>query len=109
MRTAAVRVAPALGSIVSRTVPLPLPLAPALTWTQDASDAVVHGQPVSVDTVSVMLPPEAATDVLDGETVNVHGAACCDTATCEPLTLMAALRGVGWPFASTRYETVAAP
>lgn len=61
-------------SIVNRTVPLPLPLVPAVMWTHGSPVAAVHAQPVNVDTDTVRLPPAAVTAAFRGDTEKVQGA-----------------------------------
>ena len=76
------------------TVPLPLPLAPVVILNHvDVSDAV-HVQPLVVVTEMLALPPAAATDGADGDTVNVHGAAFWLTVTVWPATVIVADRDV---------------
>jgi hypothetical protein len=93
---------PWFASTANRTDPFPLPASPAVTWTHVSSVDAVHVQPVSVDTVSVMVPPAAETAALVGKTANLQGAASCDTGTCDPLMSIAARRETGCAFASTR-------
>jgi hypothetical protein len=86
-----------------------LPVPPAVTWTHGSPIDAVHVQPVSVEMVSVTMPPSAGTAAFVGETLNLHGAASCDTATCDPLMSIAARRETGCAFASTRYTSVPLP
>jgi hypothetical protein len=69
-----VRLSPRFLSIVSWTVPLPVPDSPLVSEIQDAPLDAVH---VHVDrdavTVTTTRPPEASTVWLSGEIENVHG------------------------------------
>lgn len=61
---------PVFAEAAKVTVPLPLPLAPALTLNQDvALLTAVHVQPAAAVTLADPLPPNAATEPLCGETV----------------------------------------
>jgi hypothetical protein len=55
---------------------LPLPLAPLVTVSQLALLAAVHAQPAAVVTVTLALPPEAATELLVGETEKLQAPFC---------------------------------
>jgi len=62
-------VSAALAATEIVTVPLPEPLAPAVTVIQDALETAVQAHPVVVVTVRLALPPPAAVDTEVGETV----------------------------------------
>jgi hypothetical protein len=53
-------------STLYETVPLPLPEAPEVTWSQLESLVEVHGHPGSVVTPKLPLPPPCPTLALDG-------------------------------------------
>ena len=95
--------------IDSATEPGAFALAPLVTRIHGVWLAAVHAQPVSVSTLSVTAPPDADTVEIGGVTVKRHGAASCETLTCEPLTSSVPLRDAGTPFGSTRYATVPLP
>ena len=61
------------------TVPLPVPLDPAVTVTQLAPLAAVHAQPVIVVTGTLPVPPAAPTACVVGEMLNVQLAPGCVT------------------------------
>jgi hypothetical protein len=61
------------------TVPLPVPLDPAVTVTQLAPLVAVHAQPVMVVTATLPVPPAATTACVDGEMLNVQLAPGCVT------------------------------
>jgi hypothetical protein len=57
------------------TVPLPVPLAPLVIVSHEDDSVAVHEQPAVVVTVTVAVPPPAAShDGVNGDTVYVHGA-----------------------------------
>jgi hypothetical protein len=65
-----------LAAALKLTVPLPLPVAPAVTVNQPVSLlAAVHVQPVGDETDVDPVPPPATTDCDVGVSENVHGAA----------------------------------
>jgi hypothetical protein len=87
MVSVAVRAAPALAATVMFTVPVPAPLA-GLTVTQAAPLVAVHPQEAPLDdTVTALVPPEAAAlnEVADSE--EVHDSAACVTASVWPSTV----------------------
>jgi hypothetical protein len=64
------------------TVPLPEPLVALVMVSHVADSVAVQVQPVDVVTVTLALPPPAASEAgLSGATVNAHGAASCVTVT----------------------------
>jgi hypothetical protein len=65
---------PVFAVVLYVTVPLPVPLAPAVTVIQVALLVAVHVQPVCVVTLTVELPPAAGSASVVGATVNVQGA-----------------------------------
>jgi hypothetical protein len=65
-----------LAATVYDTVPLPDPLAPPVIVSHVDASLAVHVHPLDVVTVTLALPPLAASDEgVSGATVNVHGAA----------------------------------
>ena len=56
------------------TVPLPAPLAPAVTVIQETLLTPVHAHPVPAVTVTVPVAPAAAADIDVGVIVGAHGA-----------------------------------
>ena len=97
-----VRALPPFASTDRRIALGPLPVAPAARCTHASLTVAVHEQPASVSTLSVTVPPLAETVEFSGETVNLHGAASCDTAIWVPFTSRVARREAGCAFASTR-------
>jgi hypothetical protein len=87
--------------------PLPVPLAGDAV-TQLAPDVAVHPHPVVVVTVTLAVPPPAATDALVGDTVKAHVPACV-TVTARPATVTVAVRAVVAVLAATVSCTVPLP
>jgi hypothetical protein len=71
------------------TLPLPLPLAPAVIVSHDAFDVAVHAQPVREVTATELFVDEvAATFALVGEAEYVHATAACVTVkVCVPMVM----------------------
>lgn len=63
-----------LDAAVNPTLPEPLPVAPLVIVTHDAPLVALHVHPAVVVTETVPLPPFAASDMLVGEIVKLHGA-----------------------------------
>ena len=76
---------------VTVTEPSPDPLAGDAV-AQAAPEDAVHAQPGCAVTVTLALPPPAATDTVAGDTVYTHGAAAWFTVTVWPATVNVALR-----------------
>ena len=76
-----------LMAAANATVPLPLPLAPLVTVSQDVLLlTAVHAHPDAAITLVEPVPPTARTDWLTGETEYVHGAPACVTLNvCPPI------------------------
>ncbi len=92
------------------TVPLPLPLAPLVTVSQDVLLlTAVHEHPVSVVTDVEPVPPPATTDWLAGEIAYVHGVPACVTVNVWPATVSVPLRGVVLGLAAALNATVPFP
>ena len=66
------------------TVPLPVPLAPALTVIQDAFDVATHPQLEAAITLTLAAPPVLPRDVDVPLSEYVHGAADCWTVNVCP-------------------------
>jgi hypothetical protein len=64
---------------VKATVPLPVPLDPAVTVTQLAPPVTVHAQPARVVTATLPVPPVPANACVDGEMLNPQLAPGCVT------------------------------
>jgi hypothetical protein len=64
-----------LDAAVNPTLPEPLPVAPLVIVTHEAPLAALQLHPAIAVTVTVPLPPLAASEVLVGEIVNAQGAA----------------------------------
>jgi hypothetical protein len=94
---------------VKLTVPVPLPLAPAVTVIHAALLTAVHAQPVVVVTLVLPVPPGATAFSEVGETVNTHGAASCVTVTVWPATVSVPVRELVDVFAATLKLTVPLP
>ena len=79
---------------------MPLPLLPLVILSQEADSEAVHAQPFGVVTVTLALPPLAASaGGLVGEAVRVHGAASWVTVIDCPATVSVVLRGLAVVFA----------
>jgi hypothetical protein len=77
-----------------------LPLLPLLILSQVTDSDAVHAQPLVVATVTVALPPPAASaGGFMGETAKLHGEAFCVTVREYPATVSVALRGLVVVFA----------
>ena len=90
-RSAALRVAPVLGSTRRRTLPLPVPLV-LVSATQPASTLACQPQPVGVETAMVSVPPSAPIVGVTGETSNRQAAGRCWTGIFWSLTAMSPCR-----------------
>jgi hypothetical protein len=91
------------------TVPLPVPLDPAVTVTQLASLVAVHAQPVIVVTATLPVPPAAAKACVDGEMLNAQLAPACVTVKLWPEIVNVALRAAEVVFAAALKVTVPLP
>ena len=91
------------------TVPVPVPLAPAVTLSQLALLVADQLHPAVVVTVVVPLAPAAATDGLRGATLKPHAAPACVTVNVEPAIVIVPVRGVVAALAGTLKPTVPAP
>ena len=83
------------------TVPLPLPLLPALIEIQDALLLAVQAQPVVAVTVTVPLPPAAVAFAEGEEIVGIHGVPAWVTAKVAPAIVSVPLRDAVVVFAAT--------
>jgi hypothetical protein len=68
------RFLPVFLATVNRTVPLPVPLAPAVMVIHDSLDVAVHMQALPVDTVMVLDSPLPSTFISSGEIEYAHPA-----------------------------------
>ena len=110
------RLAPVFAATDSATLPLPVPLAPAVIEIHVAFVVAVHAQPDPAVTVSgVAVPPDAAIDCAPGATANVQPGgggvvpvATCDTTIAAPATCTTAVRAAPL-FAPIDRITVALP
>jgi hypothetical protein len=84
-----VRATPVLAAADTVTLPLPVPLAPAVIVSHDALEVAVHAHDeADAVTATAAVPPSAAMVALDGEIVKLHGAgAACVTVTVRPATV----------------------
>ena len=73
-----------LAAMLYATVPLPLPLAPLVMDTHDASSTAVQAHPVGIETAMLPVADAAATDTPVGEMVAVHGMPACVTEKAWP-------------------------
>ena len=76
------------------TVPLPDPLAPAVTVIHPVPLTAVQPQPVPLLTVTEPVPLAAATDALPGEMVYTQAAAAWETVKVCPAIVILPLRVV---------------
>src|SRR4051794_30645245 len=94
---------------VKLTVPLPVPLAPAVIVTQPALLADVHEQPAVVVTATLPEPPAAAKFCDAGERLNAQLAAASVTVKVWPATVNVADRAAVVVFAAAVNVTVPPP
>ena len=81
-------------AICNVTVPLWVPPLPAVTVTQFSEFWTVHEHPELVSTLTVAVPPSFEMLIPAGVTLNVHGAAPCETVTVRPAIVSVPVRGV---------------
>ena len=98
-----------LGGMVRRTVAAPLPVTGVANEIQLAFVAMVHEQPLIVDTATSRVPPLASMERLSGPSSNRQGAACCETRTRLSLTTISPSRLEGSGLGATRNSTVLVP
>jgi hypothetical protein len=78
--TVPLRAAPVFAATFRVTLPLPIPLAPALTVIQDAFDVAVHAQPAgAVTMIGAPAPPADESDCVVGLMMYEHPWAFCVT------------------------------
>jgi hypothetical protein len=82
-------------------VPLPVPLAPAVTVIQLALLVAVQLQPEPAVTATLAAPPVNVALGLVGETPNVQGAAACVTVIVWPAAVSVPVRPLVAVFAAT--------
>jgi len=103
-------VEPVLAPTLYVTVPLPVPLAPAVTLSQPALVVAVQTHPALAVTVTV---PVVATEVVrfddTGEIENEHGAPAWLTVNVCPAMVTVPVRDPVPVFAATLYDTVPLP
>ena len=71
-------------------MPLPEPLAPPVMLNQLALSVAVHAHPLGPLTVTLPVPPPLASEIVVGDTVNVHAAPASVTLTAWPATVIVA-------------------
>jgi hypothetical protein len=99
-----------LMAAANATVPLPLPLAPLVTVSQDVLLlTAVHAHPDAAITLVEPVPPSARTDWLTGETEYVHGAPACVTLNVCPPIVSVPVRCVVFALTAALKATVPAP
>jgi hypothetical protein len=81
-------------AMLNDAVPLPEPLAPAVTVIHVALLTVVHAQPVAAVTVAEPVPPPAPIDCEVGEIVGAQDAAASLTVKVFPPIVSVPLRAV---------------
>jgi hypothetical protein len=99
----------AFAPTLNDAVPLPEPLAPAVTVIHPALLTVVHAQPVAAETVVDPEPPAAPVVSADGEIVGEHGAPASLTVKVCPPMVSVPLRGVVDVFAVALKPTLPGP
>jgi hypothetical protein len=99
-----------LAAALNVTEPLPEPLAPAVTDSQDALLLAVHEHPLPAATATVPVPPAAATVPLVGLIAKVQGggAAAWFTVNVWPAMVMVPLRALA-VFAAALNVTLPSP
>jgi hypothetical protein len=91
------------------SVPLPEPLDPPVTVTQLAPLVAVHAQPAIVVTLTLPVPPDAATACVDGEMLNEQPKPDCVTVKMFPAIARVPVRDVVAVAAATAKVTVPLP
>jgi hypothetical protein len=91
------------------TVPLPVPLDPAVTVTQLAPLVAVHAQPVVVVTATLPVPPAAEVACVSGEMLNEQPKPDCVTVKAFPAIVSVPVRDVVAVAAATAKVTVPLP
>jgi hypothetical protein len=92
----------ALAATVYETVPLPLPVAPAVTVIHAALLAAVHAHDAAFAvTATVAAPPVCVGELAVGEMVVLQTTPACVTVNVCPPALMVAVRAVVFGFAAT--------
>lgn len=88
----AVRAGPGFELVVKLTVPLPLPLAPAVIVIQPSDETLVQPQPgAAVTAIAAPLPPAEATVCAGGLMPTAQDPACVTVTVC-PATVTAPVR-----------------
>jgi hypothetical protein len=100
---------PVLAAALKVTVPLPFPLAPAVTVIHAALLAAVHTQPAGIVTASDPVPPPATTFWDAGEIVAAQVTPAWVTVTVWPATVRVPLREVVVVLAAALKVTVPLP
>jgi hypothetical protein len=101
------RPGPFVDATVKLTVPLPLPLPPAVIEIHGALLLALQAQPPGAVTETPPLPPAGATDCDSGDIAKVHASPCVTVTVCPATVNVPARWG---PFAAaTLNETVAPP
>ena len=72
--TPPVRAAPVFATILNWTVPMPFPVAPAVTVIHGTWLTADHWQPVNVVTLTPLSPPSGPMPVVGGDKAYVQGA-----------------------------------
>lgn len=104
-----VRATPVFAAALMETVPLPLPLVPAVIVNHDALLAAIHAHPLPAVTVTGPAAPAlAATDSVVGFTKYEHGAAAWFTVTVRPPMVSVPVRAASL-LAATANVTVPLP
>jgi hypothetical protein len=98
-----------LASALKVTVPLPVPLDPAVTVTQLAPLVAVHPQPVIVVTATLPVPPDAATACVEGEMLGEQLKPDCVTVKVLPAIVSVPVREDVVVAATTAKVTVPLP
>jgi hypothetical protein len=83
---------PVFAAIENATVPLPLPVAPDVIVAQESGVVAVQAQPPGAVTVTVPLPPAAATACDVGAIVTAHEMAACVTVNVLPAMVSVPVR-----------------
>jgi len=109
MTNTPVRAPPVLEAAVDVTVPLPLPLFPALTDSQPELLTACHEHPFGAATDTVKLPPVAGNCPLDSARFTRQGAAAWLMVARCPLTVTPAWRAMPFGFGAAWNATSALP
>ena len=90
-------------------MPLPEPVAPAVTWIHEAFAVAVHEQPLIAVTPTLPVMPAAAGETDVADSTNEQGAASCRTVSVWPAMVNVPERSAGTGLESASNLTAPTP